>query len=325
MHSFALNYIGNIRFSEKIEKIDGSASSRLNEAHERDDSLQLQHRSRGSAPTMPSSGRAARVQHVHCPCVAAPTLLFSLTPSLARLAPSSALLPRVQCAANLPVCAFARALGHARNTSAGAPGPLPLSPPGRIRGKLSHGRSPPRGALSQLPPVCVRAPARSSPCPRVPATLQLHLHHARASVRPQQRCPCGSSARTTALGGLRATHAHLPACCACCSPSNTTRGLRRPPPFHAISPICDRGSAPLFSLQALRGRACRSITPYSHLHALARTPACSGLTSRSPLRAPLQHAARPEPGAPFLWPHAPEPRASGSNRVRLKNMNVIDN
>jgi hypothetical protein len=40
MHSFALNYIGNSRFSEKIKKINGAASSRLNEARERDDNLQ---------------------------------------------------------------------------------------------------------------------------------------------------------------------------------------------------------------------------------------------------------------------------------------------
>jgi hypothetical protein len=130
---------------------------------------------------MPSSGRAARVKLVPCPCVASPSPLFSRTPSLAWLMPSSALLPRVQCAANLPVCAFTRAPGHARNTSAGAPSPLPLSPPGRIRGKLRHGRSPPRGALPQLLPACVRGRERSSLCPRVPAALQLHLRRVRGS------------------------------------------------------------------------------------------------------------------------------------------------
>jgi hypothetical protein len=156
---------------------------------------------------MPSSGRAARVQPVHCPCVAAPPLLFSLTPSLARLAPSSALLPQVQCVVNLPVCAFARAPGHARNTSAGAPDPLPLSPPGRIRGKLSHGCSPPRGALSQLRsaracaliPVPLRArysPAAPPPCACLcmpAATVPLRILCPQNHARRPPRCSCASS------------------------------------------------------------------------------------------------------------------------------------
>jgi hypothetical protein len=129
MHSFALNYIGNICFSEKIEKINGAASSRLNEARERDDNLQLQHRSRGSAPTVPSSGRAARVQHVHCPCVAASPCCFPSHPAWRGLR----LLLRCSHESNAPQifpCVLSRALQAMLETPLQVP--LPLSPPERI-------------------------------------------------------------------------------------------------------------------------------------------------------------------------------------------------
>jgi hypothetical protein len=284
------------------------------------------------------ASNAARVKPVPCPCVASPPLLFSRTPSLARLMPSFVLLPRVQCAANLPVCAFTRAPGHARNSSAGAPGPLPPSPPGRIRGKLRHGRSPPRGALPQLLPACVRGRECSSLCPRVPAALQLHLRHVRASVRPcrssvMRRLVCSCSARTwrpprRSCASSRALRLPLSL--------EHDPGLCRPPLFPASSPTGGRGSAPLFSMQAPLGHARCFGTPPSHLHALARTPACSAqapasiharakgsaLTSHSPLCAPPQHAARPKPDAHFLWLHAPEPRAFGSNHARLKKYSL---
>jgi hypothetical protein len=116
--------------------------------------------------------------------------------------------------------------------------------------------------------TCLRAHPHARYSPAAPpscaclctpiATLPLRTLCPHNRARRPPRCSCASSHVLRLLLSLE-----------------HDQGLRGPPPFHASSPICDRGSTPFFSLQAPRGRARRSVTPYSHLHALARTPACS--------------------------------------------------
>jgi hypothetical protein len=293
MHSFALNYIGNIRFSEKIEKINGAASNRLNEPRERDDKLQLQHHSRGSAPTMPSSSRAARVQPVHCPSMAAPPLLFSLTPSLAQLAPSSALLPRVQCVANLPMCAFTRAAGHAQNTSTGAPAPCRCRLPGASATSLATvARLRVVPFPNSLRRVCarLRAHPRAPACPLLSSctsTMRVPLY-VRSNGAPADSLPAQPrSAASTLLMRIfpRAAPAALPRT----RPGGST-GLRhsmRARPY-AI------GDLPPFS-------PCR---PCAAVHAAPSLLILICMLSRACPRAPpkLLRASMPRPGAPARPP-----------------------
>jgi hypothetical protein len=213
---------------------------------------------------MPSSGRAAHVKPVPCPCVASPPPLFSRTPSLARLMPSSALLPRVQCMANLQ-CVLSRAFQAMLRT------PL-QAPPAPCRCRLPGASVASSGMAAHLhvvpfPSSFQRACAGASAHPGAPACPLLSSCTSVVCVplyAPADPLPCigWSAVASPALGGLRAAPAHLPACCACRSPSNMTwgsAGLRYslrarpqavgdPPPFYPCRPHSAVHAAPALLL-----------------------------------------------------------------------------